>query len=110
MSDTDDMPISEQYRIVAKKHVEAAAVAMLLEETKSSVLQTWAQDLVQQEGLTGAEGERRVKASKKWKEHIESIVEARKKELLLRAQIEYIKMRFAEQQSDNANKRAEMRL
>ena len=35
---TDNLPLSEQYRIVAKSWVDADAAANLLEETKSAVL------------------------------------------------------------------------
>lgn len=105
-----EWPLSEQYRIQAKKFVEADAAAQLLEETKTAMLQTWAQDIVRDEGVSGAEAERRVRATERWRGHIEAMVEARKKALLLKCQLEYIRMRHWEKQSDAATQRAEMKI
>lgn len=106
----DNKPLSEVYRLVSKKWVEAHAVAQLLEETKSHTLQAMAQEIVRDELVTGAEAERRVKASDRWREQIEAMVEAKTTELRLRCQLEYIRMKATERQSEEASKRAEMRL
>lgn len=105
-----DKPLSEAYRLTARRWVDAHAAAQLLEETKSQVLQSWAQELVKNEMITGAEAERRVKASDPWRKHIEAMVEARTRELKLKCNLEYIRMRAAEAASYEASRRAEMRL
>ena len=106
----DNRPLSEIYRVTAKRWVEAESIASLLEETKSSVLQQNAQKLVAEFDISGAEAERRAKADPAWIDWIKAMCAAREKALLLKCQIEYIKMRFQEQASAEANARAEMRL
>jgi len=102
-----NLPLSEQYRIVAKKWVDADAAASMLEETKSSFL---AQMMAEQGDMPVSRAEMNVKASLAWKDYIKSMVEARQKAALLKVQLEYIKMRFSESQSHEATRRAEMKL
>ena len=54
--------------------------------------------------------EAEVKASPEWHDHITKMVEARSAANLKKVQLEFIRMRFNEWQSENATKRAEMRL
>lgn len=102
-----NLPISEQFRIIAKKWVDADAAASMLEETKSSVL---AQMMAGQGDMPVSRAEMNVKASGEWREYVKSMVEAREKASLLKVQLEYIRMRFHEWQSHEATKRAEMKL
>ena len=102
-----NLPISEEYRIVAKQWVDAEAAASLLEDTKSAVL---AQKMAALGDMPVSKAEMQVKASDDWYEFVDSVVEARKKANLLKVQLEYIRMRSAEWQSAEASKRAEMRL
>ena len=51
-----------------------------------------------------------VKASQEWHNYIVEMVGARKQAALLKAQLEYIRMQFSEQQSKEATHRAEMKL
>jgi len=51
-----------------------------------------------------------VKASDEWQEYISEMASARHKATKLKVQLEYIRMKFMEWQSENATKRAEMRL
>lgn len=103
----EDLPNSEQYRIVAKEYVDADAAANLLEELKSATLSQWMQALGE---LPVSKAEMQTKASDRWKEYIESMVSARKRANKLKAQLEYIRMRFSENQSAEATARAERRL
>ena len=104
---TDDIPLSEQYRVTAKSWVDADAAASLLEETKSAVLAR----LMQSQGdMPVSRAEMNVKASDEWREFITKMVEAREKAALLKVKLEYIRMKFHEWQSMEATKRAEMRL
>jgi len=102
-----DKPLSEQYRIVAKKWVDADGAANMLEETKSAVLSKMMVDLGD---MPVSKAEMQVKASEAWREHITQMVEARSQASLLKVQMEYIRMKFHEWQSHAANRRAEMKL
>lgn len=102
-----DQPLSEQFRIVAKKWVDLDAAANLLEETKSAVL---AQKMAALGDMPVSRAEMTVKASADWHQHIEKIVEARKEANLAKLQLDYIRMKHSEWQSVNANHRHEARL
>jgi hypothetical protein len=104
---TDDIPLSEQYRVTAKSWVDADAAASLLEETKSAVL---ARLMLSQGDMPVSRAEMNVKASDEWREFLTKMVEAREKAALLKVKLEYIRMKFHEWQSTEATKRAEMRL
>ena len=104
---TDNLPLSEQFRIVAKQWVDADSVANMLEETKSAVLSKMMLDLGD---MPVSKAEMKVKASDEWREHVASMVQARERASLLKVQLEYIRMKFYEWQSFNATKRAEMKL
>lgn len=99
--------LSEQYRMIAKKYVEADAAASILEESKSAVLAQWMAD---KGDMPVSRAEMIVKASQEWREYIVEMVNARKQAALLKAQLEYIRMQFSEQQSKEATHRAEMKL
>jgi hypothetical protein len=109
MSDDNaqNLPLSEQYRIVAKSWVDADAGANLLEETKSAVL---ARMMLNLGDMPVSRAEMQVKGSNEWREFVQKMVEAREKASLLKVKMEYIRMRFHEWQSMEASKRAEMRL
>ena len=103
----DALPISEQYRLVAKKWVDADSAATLLEETKSAVL---AKMMAARGDMAVSKAEMQVKASSEWSDYIGKMVRAREQASLLKAQLEFIRMKFSEWQSAEASKRAEMRL
>lgn len=104
---SQDMPLSERFRIVAKQWCEADATARLLEETKSAVLSQRQKALGD---LPAAHSEREVKASPEWAAFIEKMVAARTTANLKKVQLEYLRMQFSEQQSFEATQRAERRL
>lgn len=101
------MSLSEEFRIIAKKWVEADAAANMLEESKSAVL---AKMLSHYGDIPVNRAETKVKSSDEWSDYIKSMVEAREKASMLKVQLEYIRMRFSEWQSFEATKRAEMKL
>lgn len=107
MSGPANIPISEQYRLVAKKWVEADGAANLLEESKSAFL---AQLMAKQGDVPVSRAELAVKSSNEWEQYVEKMVVTRKEASLLKVQLEFIKMQFSEFQSAEASKRAEMRL
>jgi phosphoenolpyruvate carboxylase len=102
-----NLPISEQFRIIAKKWVDADSAANMLEETKSAVLSRMMAD---QGDMPVSKAEMTVKASDAWKNYVTEMVEARKRASLLKVQLEYIRMKYHEWQSYEATKRAEMKL
>jgi hypothetical protein len=102
-----NLPISEQFRLIAKKYVDADSAASLLEECKSAFL---AKLMAARGDMPVSKAEMQVKASDEWSDYIGKMVRAREQAALLKAQLEFIRMRFAEEQSANANRRAEMRL
>jgi len=102
-----NIPLSEQYRLIAKKWIDADAAASILEETKSAFL---AQKMAEQGDMPVSRAEMTVKSSSEWTDYVHGMVEARKKASLLKAQLEYIRMQFTEQQSSEATRRAEMKL
>jgi len=102
-----NLPLSEQYRIVAKAYVDADSAASLLEETKSAVL---ARMMLSLGDMPVSRAEMQVKGSSDWSEFVTNMVEARKKAAFLKVKLEYVRMKFSEQQSIEASKRAEMRL
>lgn len=104
---SDNLPWSEQYRVVAKLWVDADAAANLLEETKSAVL---ARLMARQGDMPVSRAEMNVKAGKEWNDFIAGMIEARKQATFLKVKVTYIQMKFQEWNSENANKRAEMRL
>ena len=104
---SDNLPISEQYRITAKKWVEAEAAASVLEDTKSAVL---SQQMIALGDMPVSKAEMLTKANPEWIDHVKKIVEARSEANLLKVQMEYLKMKSGEQASAEASKRAEMRL
>jgi len=102
-----DLPLSEQFRIVAKKWVDADAAASILEESKSAFLSKKMADLGD---MPVSRAELTVKASAEWTDYINEMTTARKNAATLKVQLEYIRMRFSEWQSHEATKRAEMKL
>jgi hypothetical protein len=102
-----NLPLSEQFRLIAKKWVDADSAASILEETKSAFL---AQKMAEQGDVPVSRAEMAVKASTEWANYVVDMVEARKKASLLKVQLEYIRMQFSEQQSVEATRRAEMKL
>lgn len=100
-------PISEQYRLTAKSWVRADAIASLLEETKSAQL---SQLMLKQGDIPVSRAEMNVKGSEDWKKIIADMVHAREEANLLKVKVEWLRMRFNEQQSADATRRAEMKL
>lgn len=104
---SDNRPWSEQFRLVAKAWVDAEAAASLLEDTKSAIL---AERMSALGEMAVSKAEMTVKASQEWRDNLQTIAMSRQAANRLKVQMEYIRMKFMEWQSENATKRAEMRL
>ena len=107
MTDHSNMPVSEQFRVTAKQWVELDRAATMLEETKSAVL---SQKMNALGDIPVSHAERTVKASPEWSDFIKAMVDARTQANLKKVQMEYLRMKFQEWNSENANRRAEMKL
>lgn len=104
---SDNLPLSEQFRLVAKAYVDANAAADLLEELKSSFLSQRMADLGD---MPVSRAEMLVKSSEEWSDYIRKMIETRKEANRRKVQMEYIRMKFGEWNSAEASKRAEMKL
>lgn len=100
-------PLSEQFRLAAKDWVDKDSAASMLEETKTAVL---SQRMAALGDMPVNRAEQIVKASPEWHEWIAGMVKARTTANLAKVKLEWVRMRFQEWQSENATKRAEMRL
>lgn len=107
MNDRANLPWSEQFRIVAKEWVDLDNAATMLEETKSAVL---SQKMAALGDIPVSHAERTVKSSGEWLDFIKKMVDARSAANLRKVQMEYLRMKFQEWNSENANRRAEMKL
>ena len=102
-----EWPLSEQFRVVAKAWAEKNAAANLLEETKSAVLSRM---MMRHADQAVSRAEMLVKSSGEWSEFLEKMVEARKEADLAKVKMEYVRMRFSEWQSADANERSERKM
>jgi hypothetical protein len=100
----------DQYAETAEAWVDAEAAASLLEDCKSAVLAERMAIAMDNGAKSIAAAEQAVKATVEWREHVTSIVEARKLANRYKVQLEYLRMRFQEWQSHEANNRLEAKL
>jgi hypothetical protein len=107
LNDHSNMPWSEQFRVAAKAWVELDKAATMLEETKKLV---FAQKVKAQGDMPVNRAENAVLATPEWHDYVSRIVDARSAANLKKVQMEYLRMRFMEWNSENANRRAEMKL
>lgn len=102
-----DFPFSERFRLAAETWVDAEAAAQLLEDTKSTVL---AHKVAVFGDIPVNRAENLVKQTPEWRTYLEEIVTARKEANLAKVRMETERLRFMENQSREANARAEMKL
>jgi hypothetical protein len=108
--DRTNAPWSERYAKLAPEWNDADKAASLLETTRTSVRDKMVLQMRDEKGVSWEEAKIRVNASDEWSAFNKVMVEARSRALLLKARIEYIRMRQWEEQSENASKRVEMRM
>ena len=99
--------ISEHFRIAARDWVEKDGAARMLDESKTSVL---AQRISLLGDIPHNKAEREVKSSPEWQDYLKKMVEAKTAANLARVKMEFLRMKFSEWQSAEANRRAEMKL
>lgn len=103
----DNQTWAELYRLAGEAWADLDAAANLLEDTKSSVM---AQRQAELGDIPVNRAEQIVKASPSWIEHIQVIVEARKKANYAKVNLEAVKMEFMIYNNREANARTEARL
>lgn len=103
----DNQPVSERYARAARDWVEKDAAASLLEETKSAVL---SQQMHALGDMPVSRAEMQVKASKEWADFIDKMVKAREAANLAKVRLEFLRMKFSEWQSEEANERLRAKL
>lgn len=106
-----EQPLSEQFRLVALAWADADAAANLQEELKTTTLEQWKTELILAQGdMPDSHAERKVKAQPRWEAYIRQMCKDRAEANKRKVQLEYLKMRYHEQQSAEATARAERRL
>ena len=98
---------SEAYRLAGEEWADLEAAASYLEDTKSAIM---AQMQTKLGDMPVNRAEQIVKASQEWVKHVESIIDARKKANKAKINLEYARMKYYEGQSQDANRRTEIRM
>lgn len=104
---SDNRPLSTQFAHAAHDWVQKDAAASLLEETKSAVL---SQMMGRYADLPVNRAEMNVKGSDEWRDFITKMVKAREAANLAKVKVEFLRMKFSEWQSEEANERVKARL
>ena len=102
-----EQSISEQYRLVAKEWVTLDGAARMLEESKTAVQSQMMKALGDK---PAAHAERDVKSSPEWADYLSKMVDARTQSNLTKVHMKFLEMKFMEWNSQNATRRAEMKL
>jgi len=106
-----EKPISEKFRVAAKKWAQADSAAHIMEEMKTTTLEQMKTKLIAANaGMAENKAERLVKASKEWEAYIRKMCSFRSSANFLRQEVEYQRMRHREWVGANADARAEQRL
>lgn len=102
-------PISLQWARAAEHWVDLDSAATLLEETKSAVLSQMMMRLV--DGRTAVNrAEMEVKASPEWHTHITKLTSARKAANMAKVRMEFLRLKFFEDNSRAATERVTARM
>ena len=101
------MSWADKYRYAGEDWADKESAAALLEDLKSSVLSQRAAALGD---MAVNRAEQIVKMGQDWQDYIREMITARKAANIAKIELEALKMQFNEEQSKQANLRAEMRL
>lgn len=103
----ENISVSEQWYRAADKWVALNSAADMLEEGKSAYL---SQRMNALGDMPVSRAELTVKASPDWADYIKKMVRAREQSNLAKIEMEFLRMRFSEWNSADANNRQQMRL
>ncbi len=104
---TNTPSLAEQWYEAADRWVALDAAAEMLTEGKSAYL---SQRMAALGDIPVSKAELTVKASPEWADYIKKMVRAREQANLAKIEAEFLKMRFSEFMSKDANNRTEMRM
>lgn len=100
-------PWSEQFRLKGLEWADLDAGARMLEEGKTTYL---AQRIAALGDKPHTHAEREVKSGPDWSDYIKKMVNAKTRANRAKIELEFIRMRYWEDQSANANRRTEMKM
>lgn len=104
-----ERPLSERYRLAGQQWVALDAKARQFEEMKSLILAAMVTDLVE-DGLPVTRAESKAKASDRYREHIEEMVDYRTKANGFKVELKAIEIEHSEQMLTTALARDERRM
>lgn len=107
MTILNNAPISELYRLAAMEWADMDNAARMLEEGKTTFL---AQRKTALGDIADNKAEKEVKSSDEWSNYIKAMVRAKTAANKARIEMDYLKMRFQEWISADANARSERKL
>jgi len=102
-----NMPLSEQWYHAARTWAALQAAADMLEDGKSAYL---SQKMAALGDMPVSKAELAVKSSAEWSDYIKKSVRAREQSNLAKIEAEFLKIRFSESMSIDANHRQELRM
>lgn len=89
-----EMPIAEQFRIVAKQYSKAHSEWYFMSEFKASMLAKMKTDLMAKDGkMPDNHAERIVRSSEDWMTWVREMADLKGKESLLKGQMDYLRMK-----------------
>lgn len=104
-----NIPLSQQFYECGLKHADLHAAASLLEETKSTVQAQLALRHTAQ-GVSVSKSELMAKADPLMEQHINNMVEARKAANKAKVEMEFLRIKHWENQSEQATERLQARI
>ena len=107
MTGGDNRSWADQFRAQGEKWSDLESAASLLENMKSVVM---AQKQSALGDIPVSHAEKTVKASAEGEEYVRSCEEARHQANLAKIELEYMRMKFQEWSSDQANQRQELKM
>lgn len=107
-----ERPLSEQFRIVARQWVDEHSAFNMLDKLKNETFAKMVREYIQSsdENMAYNRAEMHVRASDDWMQYKKDLVSHENAAAKLKVQMEFIRMRFSEWQSLNANARQERQL
>lgn len=106
-----NQPISEQFRLAGEAWSDADRAASLMERTREAVFSDMVGKVLGENiGLPVNKAELVARSSPEYTEFVTVMVKLRRDANMLKVQMEVLRMRFSEWQSDAANARAERKL
>lgn len=110
MMPQQERPISEEFRLIARKWADAESAAELLRGTKKDVLEKLKEKIIAEKDMPDNKAERIARCSPEWAEFKQQMFAANQEARLLGLKLEFIRMRHREWISRDANARIERKL